>query len=398
MVLSLKETVLAAILVLLIGRGLTHLFAVLRRYNIPEPVSGGIFASVLALVAHEFWGLELQFDMALRDALLLAFFTTIGLTARLDALTRGGRPLAVLMLFCVGGVILQNLVGLGMAGATGLAPSEGLLLGSVSLFGGHGTSVAWASVFEQRFGIDNALEIGIGSATLGLIMGGIVGGPMAQRLIERYSLKSAEPVLDAHPRGETPRRRISSQEMFVVLMYVSAGMILGGAVSNWAETQGVNIPEFLACMLVGMVMTNTLPRVLPKLEAPSQGQALPLLSEVSLGLFLAMSLMGMQLWTLVDLALPMLLTVVAQVLAMLLMVRFALFPLLGKNYNSAVLCAGYMGMGLGALPNAMANMNALVGRYGAAPLAFMILPLANAFFVDLANALVLQLTINNLQP
>lgn len=398
MVLSLKETVLAAIIVLLIGRGLTQLFGVLRRYNIPQPVSGGLFASVMALIAYELWGLELHFDMALRDALLLAFFTTIGLTARLDALTRGGRPLGVLLVFCVGGVILQNLVGLGMAQATGLAPAEGLLLGSVSLFGGHGTSVAWASVFEARFGIPNALEIGIGSATLGLIMGGIVGGPMAQRLIERHQLKSAEPVLDAHPRGETPRRRISSQEMFVVLMYVSAGMILGGLLSRWLATHGVNIPEFLACMLVGMVMTNTLPRILPKLEAPSEGQALPLLSEVSLGLFLSMSLMGMQLWTLIDLALPMLLAVGAQVLAMLLMVRFALFPLLGRSYDSAVLCAGYMGMGLGALPNAMANMNALVGRYGAAPLAFMILPLANAFFVDLANALVLQLTINSLQP
>jgi len=183
-----------------------------------------------------------------------------------------------------------------------------------------------------------------------------------------------------------------------VLMYVSAGMILGGLLSDWAETQGVNIPEFLACMLVGMLMTNTLPRLLPRLESPSEGQALPLLSEVSLGLFLSMSLMGMQLWTLIDLALPMILAVAAQVMAMTLMVRFALFPMLGRSYDSAVLCAGYMGMGLGALPNAMANMNALVGRYGAAPLAFMILPLANAFFVDLANALVLQLTVNSLQP
>ncbi|MBY5993803.1 sodium/glutamate symporter [Ferrimonas balearica] len=398
MELSLRETVLAAIVVLLMGRALTHYVGVLRRYNIPQPVSGGLFASLLALLAHQFWGLELHFDMALRDALLLAFFTTIGLSARLDTLSKGGRPLAVLMVFCVGGVILQNLVGLGMAQATGLEPVEGLLLGSVSLFGGHGTSVAWAGVFESQAGVTNALEIGIGSATLGLVMGGIVGGPMAQRLIEKHGLKSVEPVLDSKPRGESSKRRIDSQGMFVVLMYVSAGMIIGSAVSDWAGTHGVNLPEFLACLLAGLVLTNTLPRLVPRLEAPSEGQSLPLLSEITLGLFLSMSLMGMQLWTLVDLALPMLLTVVAQVLAMLVMVRFLLFPLLGRSYDSAVLCAGYMGMGLGALPNAMANMNALVARYGAAPLAFMILPLANAFFVDISNALVLQLMLNTLLP
>ncbi|GAA5185847.1 sodium/glutamate symporter [Ferrimonas gelatinilytica] len=390
-----RETVLAAILVLLMGRLLNSQIAVLRTYNIPQPVSGGIAASLLTLVAHEFFGFDLQFDTSLRDVLLLAFFTSVGLTARLEMLTRGGRPMMVLLVICVLGVLLQNVTGLLMAKASGLPPINGLLLGSVSLFGGHGTAVAWSSVFEQSAGVENALEIGIASATIGLVLGGLVGGPLAQRLIERHRLRAGEPVLRTQS-GERKGRQIDSQGMFVVLMYVSAGIILGTNIAALAGQHGVNIPEFLACMLTGLVLTNVLPRLLPRLEAPTEGQSLPLLSEITLGLFLSMSLMGMQLWTLVDLALPMLLTVLAQVAMMVLLVLFVMFPLLGRSYDSAVICAGYLGMGLGALPNAMANMNAVTARYGAAPLAFMVIPLANAFFVDVSNAVILQLLMNSL--
>ncbi|SHI08162.1 sodium/glutamate symporter [Ferrimonas marina] len=397
MELSLRATVLAAILVLLIGRLLNSKIAVLRRYNIPMPVSGGIFASLLAFAAYELWQFEVQFDTSLRDALLLAFFTTVGLAARLEMLAKGGRPLLVLMFVCVAGVVLQNVTGLLMATVTGLPTANGLLLGSVSLFGGHGTSVAWSSVFEQRLGISNALEIGIGSATMGLVMGGLVGGPLAQKLIDKHKLKAGEPVLES-TSDEGPGRKIDSQSMFVVLMYISAGMILGTQASEWAAAHGVNVPEFLACMLSGLLLTNVLPRLLPKLEAPTDGQSLPLMGEITLGLFLSMSLMGMQLWTLVDLALPMFLTIVAQVTMMVLLVVFVLFPMLGRSYDSAVICSGYLGMGLGALPNAMANMNAVVNRYGAAPLAFMVLPLANAFFVDISNAIILQALLNLFAP
>ncbi|GAA4871909.1 sodium/glutamate symporter [Ferrimonas pelagia] len=397
MELSLRETVLAAVVVLLIGRLLNSQIGVLRRYNIPQPVTGGIAASLLSLLAHQLWGFDVQFDMSLRDVLLLAFFTSVGLSARLDMLTKGGRPLLVLMFICVAGVVLQNVTGLVMAMATGLPTVNGLLLGSVSLFGGHGTSVAWSSVFEEQVGISNALEIGIGSATMGLILGGLVGGPLAQKLIEKHKLKAGEPVIQSSGDRRSGRQ-IDSQGMFVVLMYLSAGMILGTHVAQWGTQHGVNIPEFLACMLSGLVLTNILPRLLPKLEAPTEGQSLSLMSEMTLGLFLAMSLMGMQLWTLVDLALPMLVTVVVQVTMMVLLVVFVMFPMLGKSYDSAVISAGYLGMGLGALPNAMANMNAVTARYGAAPLAFMVIPLANAFFVDISNAVILQLLLNFFMP
>jgi ESS family glutamate:Na+ symporter len=386
-----RATLIAAILVLFLGRFLNGKIKVFRDYNIPEPVTGGLLASLTVGLLYWLTGLEISFDMANRDMLLIVFFTTIGLSSRMDVLRQGGRSLVILLVLAVGYLFIQNLVGIGIASFVGKPPALGLLTGSVSLSGGHGTAIAWAHTFTREYGVAYAMEIGLACATFGLIFGGIIGGPIAHFLIWKNKLTpESEGDLTVGFRYRE-HEVINVDSILRSLLVIAIAIGLGTQLNDLFEAWGLMLPDFVACLFAGIILTNTVPRLLPKMQWPTGSHSLALVSDLSLGLFLSMSLMSLQLWMLADLAGPMLLLLAVQVVLIFLYTVFVVFRLLGANYEAAVICAGYSGLALGATPTAIANMTAVTKSLGPAPRAFVVVPLVGAFFIDLANAMIINL-------
>ena len=389
-----RQTLIVAILVLYLGRYINDRVNLLRDYNIPEPVTGGLLASILFGLIYGFADIEVNFDMANRDMLLIVFFTTIGLSSRIDVLKQGGKSLLVLLVFAVGYLFLQNLVGIGIAAATGAPAVMGVLTGSVSLSGGHGTAIAWAPTFGSEYGIPFAMEIGLACATFGLIFGGIIGGPIARFLVWRHKLTPE------HSGDLTVGFRYKEHEIIdvdgilKVLLVIAIAIGVGIHLNELFDSWGLKLPDFVTCLFAGIILTNSLPRFLPKYQWPTGTRSLALVSDVSLGLFLSMSLMSLQLWALADLAGPMVLLLVAQVVLITLFSIFVVFKALGANYDAAVICSGYSGLALGATPTAIANMTAVTKSLGPAPKAFVVVPLVGAFFIALSNAMIINLLLN----
>ena len=386
-----RATLIAAILVLFLGRYLNKKIKVFRDYNIPEPVTGGLLASLTVGLLYWLTGLEISFDMANRDMLLIVFFTTIGLSSRIDVLRQGGRSLVILLVLAVGYLFIQNLVGIGIASFVGKPPALGLLTGSVSLSGGHGTAIAWAHTFTREYGVAYAMEIGLACATFGLIFGGIIGGPIAHFLIWKNKLTpESEGDLTVGFRYKE-HEVINVDSILRSLLVIAIAIGLGIQLNDLFEAWGLMLPDFVACLFAGIILTNTVPRLLPKVQWPTGSHSLALVSDVSLGLFLSMSLMSLQLWMLADLAGPMLMLLAVQVVLIFLYTVFVVFRALGANYEAAVICSGYSGLALGATPTAIANMTAVTKSLGPAPRAFVVVPLVGAFFIDLANAMIINL-------
>lgn len=386
-----RQTLIIAILVLFLGRYINGRLQVLRDYNIPEPVSGGLLASLVFGLVYWLGGTEISFDMANRDMLLIVFFTTIGLSSRIDVLREGGRALVVLLFLAVGYLFLQNLAGIGIAAAVGAPPAVGLLTGSVSLSGGHGTAIAWASTFAEEYGIPIAMEIGLACATFGLIFGGIIGGPIARYLVWRHKLSSDSSGELTVGFRYKEHEIINVDGILKVLLVIAVAIGLGIHLNDLFDYLGLRLPDFVTCLFAGIILTNSLPRFLPRYQWPTGTRSLALVSDLSLGLFLAMSLMSLQLWALADLAGSMVLLLAVQVAMIVLYTIFVVFKVLGADYDAAVMCSGYAGLGLGATPTAIANMTAVTKSLGPAPRAFVVVPLVGAFFIDLSNAVVINL-------
>lgn len=384
-----RTTLIIAILVLFLGRFINDRVRFFRDYNIPEPVTGGLLASVLIGMLYWLWQVQINFDLGNRDMLLVVFFTTIGLSSRLDVLKKGGRSLVVLLGLAVAYLLIQNLVGIGVSSLAGRPEALGLLTGSVSLSGGHGTAIAWAPTFSASYGIPFAMEIGLACATFGLIFGGLVGGPIAHFLVWKHKLTASEGDLTIGFRYKE-HEIIDVDGILRVLLVVAVAIGLGVYFNDLLERWGLMLPDFVACLFAGIILTNTVPRLLPRYQWPTGSRSLALVSDVSLGLFLSMSLMSLQLWMLVDLAGPMLLLLLVQVVLIVTFTVLVVFRLLGANYEAAVICSGYAGLALGATPTAIANMTAVTKSLGAAPRAFVVVPLVGAFFIDLANAMVIN--------
>jgi ESS family glutamate:Na+ symporter len=382
-----------AIVVFFVGAGLNRWIAPLRRWNIPEAVTGGLLAALVTLAAHEAFGLAISFDLGARDMLLLYFFTGIGLNARLGDLLTGGRPFLVLLALTLVFLVIQNLIAAGSAAVLGLPKGITVLLGSASLMGGHGTTIAWAPLIEARYGLTNAMEIGVAAATLGLVVASIVGGPVAGFLISRHGLKGS---IDEAPAvglvdvpDEPGREDLNHISLLRTMLVINVAILLGFIVDELMAETGIKLPLFVACMIVAIALTNTIPRLLPRLRWPSRTPALALISDLSLNIFLVMSLMSMQLWTLGDLGPALVIVLAVQTAAAVAYMLFVVFPAMGRNYLASVISAGFSGISLGATPTAIANMTAVTKVHGAAPTAFIILPLVSAFFIDIANALVI---------
>ena len=380
------------IIVYFIGMKLTDKIGFLRTYNIPEPVSGGIAAALLALALFLATGTALDYDLETRDRLLVYFFTAIGLNARLSDLLSGGRPLAMLLGLTLAYIVLQDAIGVGAALLIGQPTAIGVLVGSASLIGGHGTSIAWAPEIAANHGVPNALEIGVASATLGLVIASLLGGPIARLLLARDTVvrpPEEAPVVGI-PYEDKDTEKINHISIMRVLLTLHIAIIIGYGLNEAIAETGLRLPLFVPCLLVAIVMSNTVPHLLPRLRWPARTKALALVSDFSLGLFIAMSLMGMQLWAVADLAGPLMILLAFQVAAVVVFILFVLFPLMGRDYLATVLSAGFAGFALGATPTAVANMTAVTKTHGPAPTAFIILPLVGAFFVDITNAFVIQ--------
>jgi ESS family glutamate:Na+ symporter len=387
------ETTTLGLLVYLIGARVTRSVGVLRDFNIPEPVTGGILAALVTLAVFLATGHPVTFDLSVRDYLLVLFFAGIGLNARMSDLATGGHPLLVLIGITVALIVAQDVVGVLTALVFGLPLPVGILLGSASLIGGHGTTIAWAPVVEAATGRDGMMELGIASATLGLIAGAIIGGPVAKALILRHKL--AGPAGDHEQTvglawADEATARITVPALMHTLLVLHIVILAGMALHEIIVGFGLNLPLFVPCMLVAIVGGNLYAILFPRAPRVARSPTLAMVSDFALGTFLAMSLMSMQLWTLSGMGLLMAVSLAVQVALVIAFILFLVFRLMGADYTAAVLSAGFAGFSLGATPTAIANMTAVTKHYGPAPIAFVILPLVSAFFVDIANAAIIQ--------
>ncbi|MCB5358547.1 sodium/glutamate symporter [Vibrio lentus] len=381
------------IVVLFVGRRLNQVIGFLKEFSIPEPVSGGILASLLFAVLYATTSIEVQFDLFARDVLLVYFFTTIGINSSLKDLFKGGKPLVILLAITIFFMIMQNIVGISVASMFGLEPVFGLLSGSISLIGGHGTAIAWAPKVAEEFGLESAMEIGIASATFGLILASLMGGPIAKLLIKRHNLKPTDEQsgsIDSNAKKQ--QQALTSFQFLDAVLAIHICVIVGALLNELISQTGLQLPLFVSCLFAGIVITNVMPDSYPRISGakwPTRSPAIDLIAEISLGTFLAMSLMSMQLWTLIDLAGPIFAILAMQLLLAVIINIFIVFPSMGKTYDAAVVCAGFGGISLGSTPTAMANMSAVSQKYGHSAQAFIIVPLVCAFFIDLANALII---------
>ncbi|AWK15206.1 sodium/glutamate symporter [Candidatus Fukatsuia symbiotica] len=389
--LDIYGTLVAATLVLLLGRKLVKSVSFLQKYTIPEPVAGGLLIAVLLLLVQQIWGWEIRFDMSLKDPLMLTFFATIGLNANLASLRHGGRLLMTFIFVVVGLLLMQNAIGITLAKMMGLDPLMGLLAGSITLSGGHGTGAAWSKLFTERYGFGNATEVAMACATFGLILGGLIGGPVARYLVKHSSTPEGCPddseLLSAFEKPDTGRM-ITSLVMIETIAMIASCLVVGNFIASELQGSAFELPTFVCVLFVGVILSNSL-SVIGFYKVFDR--AVSVLGNVSLSLFLAMALMSLKLWELASLAVPMLIILLVQTLAMALYAIFVTYRVMGKNYDAAVLAAGHCGFGLGATPTAIANMQAITDRFGPSHLAFLVVPMVGAFFIDIANALVIKI-------
>lgn len=381
------------ILVLFIGKRINDAVGFLREFSIPEPVTGGLLVSLLITLVYVVADVAITFELEARDFLLVYFFTTIGINASIRDLVSGGKPLIILLVITILFMVLQDLLGITVASLFDLPSAVGLLGGSVSLIGGHGTAIAWAPKISEQYGVANAMEIGLACATFGLILASLMGGPIAKYLINRHKLtsESTEP-LTVGVAQKDDNTAITSLQFLDSILAIHVCMIFGLGLNQLVKNLGLDLPLFVTCLFAGILITNTIPRSFPRLTGmpwPTRTPTMALIADISLGTFLAMSLMSMQLWTLVEMAGPIVVILAAQFILAIVITLFVVFPALGRNYDAAVVSAGFGGISMGSTPTAMANMSAVTTRYGASHLAFIIVPLVCAFFIDLVNAILI---------
>ena len=378
-------TLALAALALVIGYLLIDRVKWLARYSIPAAVVGGLLFAALLAALRGVAGVEVAFDSALLTPLNIAFFTSVGLAADARALAKGGKTLLVFFIVVAGGLALQNAIGVSMAVLFDLNPVNGLLAGSITLSGGHGTGAAWAGKFFEERNVQGTVELAVASATYGLVIGGVLGGPLAGWLLRRHQLKGSSAHAEkgaAAPTGEVPQRKLVE-----TLLLMFGSMAIGLALYGWIGSGRITLPSFIWALLVGVVLRTLLSMTgLYRVD----DRALDVLGGLSLSLFLAMIIMTLKLWELVDLAGPILSILLVQTAAIVAYVVFVTFRVMGRNYDAALLATGHLGFALGSTATAMVNVQAVAARYGASPLAFLVIPVMGAFLIDIANALIIQ--------
>ncbi|MGY1426349.1 sodium/glutamate symporter [Lysobacter sp. A289] len=389
------ETVALGGLALLGGYALCRAIPVFRRYNLPEPVVGGLVIALIVLIAHGQGTTLFELDTSLQTPLMVAFFTTLGVNASLSLLRISGRQVGIFLGLATGFVVVQNLVGLGVAAMFDLNPLFGVLVGSATMAGGPATGLAFAPLFEEA-GLVGAESIAITSAMAGIVCGGLVGGPVATVMIRRWRLKTPgghpTEVPDVTELSVDPEQNDAQREFSALksIVFILVAMWLGVWIGRGFEALGLTLPAYIGAMLVGAAVRNI---------DDATGwiglsvRTTDLIGNICLALFLAVALMNLKLWELAGMAMPLALNLVIQV-AIVVAFCVVVFRAMGKDYDAAVMSGGFIGFMLGTTANAMAVMKTLVERYGVAPRAFLVAPLVGAFFIDFTNALIITTFMN----
>lgn len=384
------HTLIAATIVLLIGRFFVSKSKFLQDFNIPEAVAGGLFAAAVIFALYKWGGISFQFEKSLQSAFMLAFFASVGLSADFTRLKQGGFPLVIFLVVVGVLIVIQNLVGVGLASALGLDPLVGLITGSITLTGGHGTGAAWAKIFAEDYGLTGVMEMAMASATFGLVAGGLIGGPVARRLVnglkrdKKVHKKKVDTNADQYD-GETFEEKdnfrfITSSSTIETMALFAACLAFSSVMA--ANFPDLGMPQFVWALGFGVVLRNILTHIF---KFDMFDRAIDIFGNASLSLFLAMALMSIKLWELAGLAGPMLIILVVQTIIMIFYGYFVTFRVMGKDYDAAILTAGHCGFGLGATPTAVANMQSVTEKFGPSHKAFLIVPLVGAFFVDILN-------------
>lgn len=408
-------TLIAATIVLLVGRLMVAKIKFLQDFNIPEPVAGGLVAATVLYALHAIYGVSFKFEKPLQDAFMLIFFTSIGLSADFSRLKAGGFPLVIFTAIVGSFIVVQNTVGVGLASLFGLDPLIGLITGSITLTGGHGTAGAWGPDFEKNFGLTGATGLGMAAATFGLVAGGLIGGPVARRLINKMgrkpldeaAVKAQAAVYDDDDPGKSTddlfehpeqTRLITANSAVETLAMFAACLafaeIMDGFDSEYLKPFYLDLPKFVWALFGGVILRNILTSVF---KFNMFDRAIDVFGNASLSLFLAMALLNLKLWELTGLAGPVTVILLVQTVVMMLYATFVTYVLMGRNYDSAVLAAGHCGFGLGATPTAVANMQSVTERFGPSHKAFLIVPMVGAFFVDFINVFILTGFVNFLK-
>ena len=389
--LDMYQAAAVAALVLLLGRFLVRNLDLLRRYCIPEPVAGGVVFALAHLALRQAGILEISFDSTLQTFFMVVFFCSVGFTACFRLLKKGGLQVLLFLGIAVMMCVLQNGLGAFIASAFGLDPRLGLATGSIPMVGGHGTAASFGPLLEKA-GVSGASAVAIASATFGLVAGCVIGGPTAVSRIRQKKLHSFEAATGSNEvvvdKNEVTGA-IDSDRFLNAALCLALAIGAGTVVSAWLN-KVFTFPIYIGAMLVAAFIRNT---------TDMAGKEIPMeeistIGSFSLSLFLGLAMMGLKLWELADLAVPMVVMLVAQTVLMMVYAYFVVFNLLGKNYDAAVMTSGFCGFGMGATPNAMANMQAITQKYGPAPTAYFVVPLVGSLFIDFMNTIVITSFLN----
>ena len=401
-------------LALIVGMFLTRKVGFLQKYCIPSPVSGGIIFSLLTLALYAWFDIEVSFDGTLKDIFMLAFFTSVGFQCDLRVIKKGGKPLIVMLVLLVILITAQNLTAVGLTRLLGVNPLIGMAAGSISMTGGHGTAGGFASVLEGM-GLQGAGTFGMAAATFGLIAGSMMGGPLAEKIISKKLVheqmqepdEEIDPAMsgiesdEASPSGRAKRVSTNEQEFqqYAKASYCILLIMGGGTVLSWLfGKMGVTFPTYFGALILAALARNLLGLIRYKEEGRWQKgeklldmERIVSVGNICLSMFLGMAMVSLRLWELQSLALPVIVILSSQVVLMALFAYYLAFPLLGRNYDAAILCAGLCGFGLGATPNAMANMSAVCYKFRYTVRPFLIVPIIGAMFTDLINTGIITL-------
>jgi ESS family glutamate:Na+ symporter len=386
-------TATIAMCVFFLGYAIVSRSKILRDYSVPEPVVGGFAFAILIAIIYYVVDLKITFDLFRRDILLVYFFAALGLRSNVQELIANGRPLTVLVTLAAVFLALQNVVGIAIALAFDYDRQIGIVAGSMALIGRSGTTVAWAPIFEQQFDLQHVSRLGIAVNMAGLLAACAMGGPIARLLINRFRLSApgGRGDLDVGIARDAQSPQLDYYAFLLALLRIHIAIIIGQLFSVALEAVGVSMPLYVTSLVAGMMLGNLLPRIAPKLDWPGSDQCLTLIAYVSLGLFYTMTLMSLQLWTAGEFLPFVVVIIVGQALLTFCYIYFIVFRIMGRDYEAAVISAGFAGIALGSTATTMAIMTAVAREYGRAHKAFVIVPLACGMFIDIVNSLAITL-------
>ena len=386
--LNVYQTTGLAMLLFALGTFLVKKIEFLRKVCIPAPVVGGVLFAIVNCILYMSGIVEITFDTTLQSIFMVWFFCSVGFNASFKLLAKGAVAVVVFLALAAGMQVLQNLIGCGLAGVFGLDARLGLCMGSIPLVGGHGTAASWGPLLEEM-GVEGANVVGVAAATFGLVSGSLMGGPLARSIIGKYNLKSTAKAEVVDASANLVDKDAYAKQIMFAFVYLLAATGIGLYISIFLK-QFITLPDYIGPMIIAVIIRNACDAMNKELPL----DAIDASANVCLSIFLSLALMTLKLWQLIDLALPMICILALETVMMFALARFVVFKVMGSDYDAAVLVAGFCGFGMGATPNAMANMGAITEKFGPSPKAYLVVPIVGGMFVDFTNTFILTMFLN----